>query len=66
MDGWRKDLERRGMKVTRSKTEYMCLNERQTCITVKMQRVEVECVEMIVEVICEVKIAVRLKGRWWY
>lgn len=66
MDGWRKDLERRGMKVTRSKTEYMCLNEWQTCITVKMQRVEVECVEMIVEVICEVQIAVRVKGRWWY
>lgn len=54
------------MKVTRSKTEYMCLNERQTCITVKMQRVEVECVEMIVEVICEVQITVRVKGRWWY
>lgn len=54
------------MKVTRSKIEYMCLNERQTCITVKMQRVEVEWVEMIVEVICEVQIAVRVKGRWWY
>lgn len=66
MDGWRKDLEGRGMKVTRSKTEYMCLNERQTCITVKMQRVEGEWVEMIVEVICEVQIAVRVKGRWWY
>ena len=25
---WRYALERRGMKVSRSKTEYMCVNER--------------------------------------
>ena len=29
LESWRYVLERRGMKVNRRKTEYMCLNERQ-------------------------------------
>ena len=39
LESWRYALERRGMKVNRRKTEYMCLNERQDTGsgTVKMQ-----------------------------
>lgn len=33
---WRCVLERRGLEVSRSKGEYMCVNERQTGVTVKM------------------------------
>ena len=29
LESWRYALERRGMKVNRGKTEYMCVNERQ-------------------------------------
>ena len=44
---WRYALERRGMKVNRRKTEYMCVNERQknSSGTVKMQGEEVAKVE---------------------
>ena len=35
---WRYALERRGMKVNRRKTEYMCVNERQDKGTVKEKR----------------------------
>ena len=28
LERWRYAIERRGMKVNRSKTEYMCVNER--------------------------------------
>ena len=38
-------LERRGMKVNRRKTEYMCVNERQVNGTVKLQGEEVVKVE---------------------
>ena len=41
LESWRYALERRGMKVNRRKTEYMCVNERQVKATVKMQREEV-------------------------
>ena len=39
LESWRYALERRGMKVNRRKTEYMCVNERQDTGsgTVKMQ-----------------------------
>ena len=39
LESWRYALERRGMKVNRRKTEYMCVNERQDngSGTVKMQ-----------------------------
>ena len=37
LEEWRHALERRGMKVSRSKTEYMCINEIQDNGTVQMQ-----------------------------
>ena len=47
LESWRYDLERRGMKVNRRKTEYMCVNERQdnSSGTVKMQGEELAKVE---------------------
>ena len=47
LESWRYALERRGMKVNRRKTEYMCVNERQdnSIGTVKMQGEEVAKVE---------------------
>ena len=47
LESWRYDLERRGMKVNRRKTEYMCVNERQDTGsgTVKMQGKEVTKVD---------------------
>ena len=42
---WRYALERRGIKVHRRKTEYMCVNERQVNGTVTMQGEEVAKVE---------------------
>ena len=38
-------LERRGMKVSHSKTEYMCVNERNPSGTMRLQGVEVKKVE---------------------
>ena len=37
LESWRYALERRGMKVNRRKTEYMCVNERQDNGTVRIQ-----------------------------
>ncbi|KAK3522867.1 hypothetical protein QTP86_005681 [Hemibagrus guttatus] len=37
LERWRFVLERRGMKVSRSKTEYMCVNEREGSGTVRLQ-----------------------------
>ena len=45
LEQWRYALERRGMKVSRSKTEYMCLNGREDGGTVQMQGVEVSKVD---------------------
>ena len=45
LESWRYALERRGMKVNRRKTEYMCVNKRQVNGTVKMQGEEVTKVE---------------------
>ena len=45
LESWRYALERRGMKVNRRKTEYMCLNERQVNGAVTMQGGEVAKVE---------------------
>ena len=41
LERWRYALERRGMKVCRSKTEYMCMNERSDDKMVLLQGVEV-------------------------
>ncbi|KAK3561048.1 hypothetical protein QTP86_026390 [Hemibagrus guttatus] len=45
LERWRFALERRGMKVSRSKTEYMCVNEREGSGTVRLQGVEVKKVQ---------------------
>ncbi|KAK3515275.1 hypothetical protein QTP70_013499 [Hemibagrus guttatus] len=45
LEGWRFALERRGMKVSRSKTEYMCVNEREGSGTVRLQGEEVKKVQ---------------------
>ena len=45
LESWRYAFERRGMKVNRRKTEYMCVNEKQVNSTVKMQGEEVAKVE---------------------
>ncbi|KAK3523637.1 hypothetical protein QTP70_005839 [Hemibagrus guttatus] len=42
LERWRFALERRGMKVSRNKTEYMCVNEREGCGTVRLQGEEVK------------------------
>lgn len=41
LERWRYELERRGMKVNRSKTEYLCVNGREDGGMVRMQGVEV-------------------------
>lgn len=41
LERWRFALERRGMKVSRSKTEYMCINERESSGMVRLQGAEV-------------------------
>ncbi|KAK3520565.1 hypothetical protein QTP70_027087 [Hemibagrus guttatus] len=45
LERWRFALERRGMKVSRSKTEYMCVNEREGSGTVRLQGEEVRKVQ---------------------
>ncbi|KAK3548861.1 hypothetical protein QTP70_021282 [Hemibagrus guttatus] len=45
VESWRFALERRGMKVSRSKTEYMCVNEREGSGTVRLQGEEVKKVQ---------------------
>ena len=41
LEFWRYALERRGMKVSRSKTEYLCINKRNDNGTVKMENKKV-------------------------
>ncbi|KAK3518526.1 hypothetical protein QTP70_001497 [Hemibagrus guttatus] len=45
LERWRFALERRGMKVSCSKTEYMCVNERKGSGTVRLQGEEVKKVQ---------------------
>ncbi|KAK3531746.1 hypothetical protein QTP70_027292 [Hemibagrus guttatus] len=45
LERWRFALERRGMKVSGSKTEYMCVNEREGSGTVRLQDEEVKKVQ---------------------
>ncbi|KAK3548966.1 hypothetical protein QTP70_022654, partial [Hemibagrus guttatus] len=45
LEKWRFALERRGMKVSRSKTEYMCVNEREGSGTVRLQGEEAKKVQ---------------------
>ncbi|MCJ8736396.1 hypothetical protein PDJAM_G00258050 [Pangasius djambal] len=46
LERWRFALERRKMKVSRSKTEYMCVNEREGSGTVRLQGEEVKKVQV--------------------
>ena len=41
LESWRFSLERRGMKVSRSKTKYLCINEGNDDETVKMENTKV-------------------------
>ncbi|KAK3568359.1 hypothetical protein QTP86_005440 [Hemibagrus guttatus] len=45
LERWRFALERSGMKVSRSNTEYMCVNEREGSGTVRLQGEEVKKVQ---------------------
>ncbi|KAK3531229.1 hypothetical protein QTP70_015226, partial [Hemibagrus guttatus] len=45
LERWRFALERRGIKVSRRKTEYMCVNEREGSGTVRLQGEEVKKVQ---------------------
>ncbi|KAK3570249.1 hypothetical protein QTP86_017124 [Hemibagrus guttatus] len=45
LERWRFALERRGMKISRSKTEYMCVNGREGSGTVRLQGEEVKKVQ---------------------
>ncbi|KAK3559897.1 hypothetical protein QTP86_026171 [Hemibagrus guttatus] len=45
LERWRFALERRGMKISCSKTEYMCVNEREGSGTVRLQGEEVKKVQ---------------------
>ncbi|KAK3519958.1 hypothetical protein QTP70_008901 [Hemibagrus guttatus] len=45
LERWRFALERRGMKVSCSKTEYMCVNEKEGSGTVRLQAEEVKKVQ---------------------
>lgn len=45
LERWRFALERRGMKVSRSKTEYMCVNERDPSGSVRLQGEEIKKVD---------------------
>ncbi|MCJ8738873.1 hypothetical protein PDJAM_G00040650 [Pangasius djambal] len=45
LERWRFAPERRGMRVSRSKTEYMCVNEREGSGTVRLQGEEVKKVQ---------------------
>ncbi|KAK3522650.1 hypothetical protein QTP86_028894, partial [Hemibagrus guttatus] len=45
LERWRFALERRGMKVSRSKTEYMCVNEREGSGTIRLQGEEMKKVQ---------------------
>ncbi|KAK3571106.1 hypothetical protein QTP86_001786 [Hemibagrus guttatus] len=45
LERWRFALERRGMKVSRSKTDYMCVNEREGSGTVRLHGEEMKKVQ---------------------
>ncbi|KAK3511554.1 hypothetical protein QTP70_009660 [Hemibagrus guttatus] len=45
LERWRFALERRGLKVSRSKTEYMCVNEKEGSGTVRLQGEDVKKVQ---------------------
>ncbi|KAK3559384.1 hypothetical protein QTP86_012755, partial [Hemibagrus guttatus] len=52
LERWRFALERRGMKLSRSKTEYMCVNDREGSGTVRLQGEEVKKYSAALPVSC--------------
>ena len=69
---WRYALERRGMKVSRSKTKYLCVNGRNDKETVKIEDTKVPRVKefkylgsMVQEsYICETEVKRRVQAGW--
>ena len=43
---WRSELERRGRKASRSRTEYICVSEREAGGTVRLQGGELEKLDL--------------------
>ena len=72
LESWRYALEKRGMKVSRSKTEYLCMNGGNDDETVKMEDTKVPRVKefkylgsMVQENIsCEREVKKRVQARW--
>ena len=59
LESWKYALERRGMKVSRSKTEYLCINRGNDDETVKMEDTKVPRVK-------EFKIfGINVARKWW-
>ncbi|MCJ8739511.1 hypothetical protein PDJAM_G00048000 [Pangasius djambal] len=63
LERWRFALERRGMKVSHSKTEYMCVNEKEGSGTVRLQGEEVKKVQEFKYLGSTVQSNVRIKGK---
>ena len=71
-ESWRYALERRGMKVSRSKTEYLCINGENDNETVKMEDTKMPRVKEFKYLgstvqesgNCEREVKKRVQGRW--
>lgn len=76
LERWRHALERRGIKVSGSKTEYMCVDEREMGVTIKLEGVvivkidEFKYLESPIQsnrqCIREVKKRMAERGRKWF
>ena len=72
LESWRYALEKRGMKVSRSKTEYLCINEGNDDETVKMENTKAPRVKEFKYFgskvqqsgICERKVKKRVQAGW--
>ena len=72
LESWRYALERRGMKVSRSKTEYLCINGEDDNKTVKMDDTKVprvkefKCLGLTVQESgsCEREVKKRVQAGW--
>ncbi|KAK3528582.1 hypothetical protein QTP70_003752 [Hemibagrus guttatus] len=64
LERWRFVLERRGMKVSHSKTEYMCVNEREGSGTCDQEREKREAVA--VNTCCEMKVHLDSSAVFYY
>ena len=64
LEFWRYALERRAMKVSRSKTEYLCVNERNDKETVKMKEFNYLGLRVQESGICEREVKRRVQAGW--